>query len=140
MRASLLSLAALLLCACNPRLIPLPDPTRMGHSPVSSPVIISPGAETDRLIALVVADLSARLSLDPAQIHMVSIESVSWPDASLGCPQPGEFYAEGDVPGYRIVLAAGPHQYPYHTDADDNIIFCPSESFPLPPTPHGIRD
>jgi hypothetical protein len=141
MRPILLMIAALILCACNPRLIPLPDPTRILPSPVSSPVIVTPAAETDRIIALVVADLSARLSLNPAQIHLVSIESVSWPDASLGCPQPGLSYAEIIVPGYRIVLGVGQHRYPYHTGTGNNFILCPEAGFPpIPLTPGGIPD
>jgi hypothetical protein len=140
MRPILLIIAALTLCACNPRLIPLPDPTRIVPSPVSSPLIVTPAAETDRIIALVVADLSARLSPDPAQVRLVSIESVSWPDASLGCPQPGQSYAEIIVPGYRIILEVGRHEYPYHTDTRDNFILCPRGGSPFfPPTPGDTR-
>ncbi|MGE5236104.1 MAG: hypothetical protein ACM3O7_07140 [Acidobacteriota bacterium] len=31
---------------------------------------------------------------------------MTWPDASLGCPQSGVLYAQATVPGFRIVFRA----------------------------------
>jgi hypothetical protein len=42
----------------------------------------------------------------------------------LGCPQPGQVYAQVIIPGYLIHLQVGGHDYIYHTDMDKIIIFC----------------
>src|SRR5690606_1684922 len=36
-----------------------------------------------------VADLAARLDVEPADVAVVSVEAVTWRDSSLGCPQEG---------------------------------------------------
>ncbi len=73
--------------------------------------------------ALAVADLAGRLGLPESAITVRSVESVDWPDASLGCPQPGMMYAQVITPGYRIVLEAGGKRYEYHT-SQSHVVLC----------------
>jgi len=61
-------------------------------------------------------DLAQRLGMDIEEIEVVMVEAVEWPDASLGCPQPGMMYAQVITPGYRILLRAGDKTYEYHSD------------------------
>lgn len=61
-----------------------------------------------------VADLAARESIDPSAITAQDGEFVTWPDASLGCPRPGQFYAQVITEGYRIVLKTESRDYAYH--------------------------
>ncbi len=56
-----------------------------------------------------------RAAVEPEQITVVSAEAVVWPDASLGCPQPGMRYAQVPVDGALIQLEAAGRVYPYHT-------------------------
>lgn len=66
-------------------------------------------------IAAAKADLLKRVpSLKAEDIRVVSAESVTWNDGSLGCPKPGMMYTMALVPGYRIVLEAGGKTYDYH--------------------------
>jgi hypothetical protein len=60
-----------------------------------------------------VSDLQALLD-DNAEITVVLVEDVTWPDGSLGCPQPGMSYTQALVDGYRIVLSDGETEYAYH--------------------------
>jgi hypothetical protein len=60
-------------------------------------------------------DLSQRLDIPTSEISLQSVEAVEWPDASLGCPQPGMMYAQVVTPGYRIILSAAGQNYQYHT-------------------------
>jgi hypothetical protein len=62
-----------------------------------------------------VDDLSKRTGIPPADIKVVSVEAVDWPDTSIGCPEPGRMYAQVLVPGYRIILEAGGKTYVYHS-------------------------
>jgi hypothetical protein len=58
------------------------------------------------------------------QVTLVSIEATTWSDTSLGCPKPGEFYAQVITEGYRLRLSDGSSQYTYHTDRDRTVRRC----------------
>jgi hypothetical protein len=75
----------------------------------------SPGP--DEIVAKVSDDLSSRTG---AEVVLVSLEAVDWPDTSLGNPQGEMFYAQVITPGYKIVLASGGANYEYHTDLNGN--------------------
>lgn len=75
--------------------------------------------------ALAVADLARRLDVPESAITVRTVESVEWPDASLGCPQPGMMYAQVITPGYRIVLEAGGKRYEYHTSQTHAVLCSP---------------
>ena len=68
------------------------------------------------LAAAAVDDLSRREGVNASQIAVLDVSPQIWPDASLGCPEPDQTYAQVITDGYRIVLAAGGQQYAYHTD------------------------
>ena len=69
-------------------------------------------------------DLAQRLSLTLNDIHVTSVAPVIWPDASLGCPQPGMMYAQMQTPGFLIKLNANDKEYEYHTDKGENMVDC----------------
>ncbi len=82
----------------------------------------TPGA--DGASAQAKTDLSARTGVPVDQIQVVSVEPVTWPDASLGCPQPGMMYAQVLTPGLRIRLQANGQVYEYHTGGNAAPVFC----------------
>ncbi len=93
------------------------------------------------------ADLAKQFGVDTNQIRVVEARAVTWPDASLGCPQPEMAYAQVITPGYWILLEAEGKQYPYHTDQNGQIILClgnssdPESRLPLiPVNPDEIDD
>lgn len=59
------------------------------------------------------ADLAKRLRVDAKTIEVVEEKDVTWPDASLGMPEPGKVYAQMLTPGYRVILKSGNSQYFY---------------------------
>jgi hypothetical protein len=69
------------------------------------------------LVALIARkDLAARLQIDPGSIETNFVRPQTWPDASLGCPEPGMSYAQMETPGYLIELKAKDKTYTYHSD------------------------
>lgn len=70
------------------------------------------------------ADLAAELGIDQSEIEVVSHESVTWRDGSMGCPEAGGMYTQALVDGYRIVLAAGGEEYHYHGAAGEPPFRC----------------
>jgi hypothetical protein len=123
----------LMLTACTPRLIPLPDPTQIeltsaptqGDIPNMTPLPSFPTAPNlQSLIAKAKEDLAQRLSISVDQINGIDVKSVIWSNSSLGCPQPGMMYAEVLTPGYLILLNANGQEYEYHAGKGSDIFFC----------------
>jgi len=84
----------------------------------------SGSSESDVAVRAAIADLAARRKISPDKVQVVSVEAVDWPDTSLGCPQPGMFYAQIIVPGYRIVLSMDGKQVEYHADRKGRVVTC----------------
>jgi hypothetical protein len=72
-------------------------------------------------------DLAQRLSVAEEVILVQSMEPVTWPDASLGCPQPGMVYAQLLTPGFKVILEVGEEVYEYHTGMTQPIVLCREE-------------
>jgi len=75
---------------------------------------VSVSSDLQPLVDQAVADLAQRLSIEPAQVELVKFEFVVWPDAGLGCPQPGMEYLQVLSDGYLIQLRVGKRIYAYH--------------------------
>ncbi|HYU51275.1 MAG TPA: hypothetical protein VEO91_15235 [Candidatus Limnocylindria bacterium] len=69
------------------------------------------------LLARIVADLADELDRPAADVHVDSIEPVTWRDGSLGCPEPGMFYTQALVRGFRVILVVDDQRYDYRTGA-----------------------
>jgi len=86
------------------------------------------------MIEAALDDAANRSTTARADIKVVSEEAVTWPDGSLGCPQPGMMYTQALVAGYRIVLQAGEQLLNYHVSSRGKPLFCPAAraKAPLP--------
>jgi hypothetical protein len=73
-------------------------------------------------------DLAQRLSIAVTQIDLVEAKNVVWPDASLGCPQPGMMYAQVQTLGFSVWLEAQGQMFEYHTDTGRFVVLCEEES------------
>jgi hypothetical protein len=73
---------------------------------------------------LAVSDLALRLKVAEGDVKIKSVQAVDWPDTALGCPQPGQMYAQVITSGYRIILTAGGKDFEYHSDRS-RVIPCP---------------
>ncbi|HRU93634.1 MAG TPA: hypothetical protein P5195_00175 [Anaerolineae bacterium] len=72
--------------------------------PTISPLL--PAAPASEAVpTLEAAQLAAeRLGVPATDLTLVTAEPVEWPDASLGCPQPGVIYAAVITPGWRFTF------------------------------------
>ncbi len=84
------------------------------------------------MIEAALDDAANRSTTARADIKVVSGEAVTWPDGSLGCPQPGMLYTQALVAGYRIVLQAGTQVLNYHAAARGKPVFCPASRAVVP--------
>jgi len=95
----------------------------VGYALVSGPLAGASDPEASGpLVELAKADLADRIGIDREQITVVSVKAVDWPDASLGCPEPGMLYAQVITPGYRIVLSHDGETYEYHSDRSNRVV------------------
>lgn len=114
----------LVLAACGPA-------ATVHVSPLSTPTPgLSAGTATpdqaQEMTDLVRQDLAERLAVARDEIQVVATEAQDWPSTALGCPKPGQAYADVITPGYLIVLAAGGQEYRYHT-GPNNFVLCQEE-------------
>jgi hypothetical protein len=67
------------------------------------------------------ADLARRLGLRDSEIRFLASEGRTFPDASLGCPEPGQMYAQSQVNGWVLTFGVRDRTYTYHTDLNRTI-------------------
>jgi hypothetical protein len=156
----LAAVLALVAAACNPAAVPTALPTQtlvvptvtwtplpVTETPSPTPLLRPVDLETPtpdaaatptvsdpvaaELVALAQRRLAQDLGLPAQRVRLVEVTAVIWPDTSLGCPEPGETYAQGTFDGYRIVLSASDQEYIFHTDFD-RAIPCTAEDERLP--------
>lgn len=76
------------------------------------------------LIQMAKSDLAKRLRIPEATIKVLEARAVVWPDASLGCPQPGMMYIQIPFEGGLIRLEAGSQEYNYHSGGKEGLFLC----------------
>jgi hypothetical protein len=84
------------------------------------------GRSTDDIVNLAKSNAADRAAIPVEQVSVVSVQSVDWPDASLGCASvtPHLAYAQVVTPGYIVELDAGGTPMTYHTDTGLRAIPC----------------
>jgi membrane protease subunit HflC len=69
--------------------------------------------------------LAGQLVVSESALIMKESEKTEWPDASLGCPEEDQFYAQVIVPGYNVSFEYEGASYPVHTNSDGSqVVTC----------------
>ena len=76
------------------------------------------------LIQMVVEDLASREGIAASNVELLSVESLDWPDGSLGCPVAGVSYIQVVTPGYRIILGVESESFDYRATVDGSFRIC----------------
>jgi hypothetical protein len=115
------------------------SPTQPGRGtlPERSPTSTLPSIVDDsvpvELINELQHDAGTRTGVDASAIVVVQARVVSWPDGSLGCPEPGVVYTQAIVPGYWVVLEAAGEQLDYRVGSRDSFVICENPASVPPP-------
>jgi hypothetical protein len=80
--------------------------------------------EADAAVRAAVNDLASKRKVAAQAVQIVSVEAVDWSDTSLGCPQPGMFYAQIIVRGFQIMLSTDGQPAEYHADVRGRVVTC----------------
>lgn len=91
-----------------------------------------PESSEEQMVTQAKQDLSRRLSVDTGQIKLLEVKKITWPDSSLGCPQPGMFYSQTSQEGWLIHLAAVGQIYFYHSGETRVPFLCKQTSRIIP--------
>lgn len=110
----------------------IPAPALNGQ-PTGQPVAIT--AIPAELRRAVVADAAKRFKVAESAVVLTRAEQVTWPDSSLGCPEPGMMYTQSLVPGFRVVAKTTAGELRYHTDTAGNFQNCWVQEGPELPRP-----
>jgi hypothetical protein len=102
----------------------LPPPAASAASSPETAAVNSPGLEP--MIRLALADAVRQTGKPAAELKVISAETVTWPDGSIGCPRPGMMYTQALVPGYRIRIQAGAARLDYHGSGTGEPALCPA--------------
>lgn len=97
--------------------------------------VMAPNAAAGSLQAKVetaLQDAAQRTRRDMAHLRVTLAEAVTWPDGSLGCPQPGRQYTQVLVDGYRIRILAGATTLEYHASVRGQPFLCPESQIEAP--------
>ncbi len=100
--------------------------TAMGGTEPRGSQAVSPAQRDLPAVAAAIALFAAQAGLRPDQVQLRLVERVTWPDGSLGCPQPGQMYAQMLVEGYRVELEGAGQSAEVHTDLRGRAVTCPA--------------
>jgi len=67
--------------------------------------------------------LADRLKVDARDVKVVRVRPMTWPDASLGCPEPKQVYEKIETKGFFVELEHAGKSYVYHADPQ-RVVFC----------------
>lgn len=95
-----------------------------GPPPATPDTSDLPTPDEALIVSSAAAALAADLGIGMADISHVSTMPTEWSDTSLGCPQPGQAYAQMVTPGYIITLMGNSTTYEVHTDQAGTAIVC----------------
>jgi hypothetical protein len=111
-------------------------PQHPGAAPGGPPAVaVSPSSLPPDLLEALLRDAATVASADPADVRVVAVDAVTWPDSSLGCGRPDESALQVLTPGYRIVIEVRGARLNYHTDRRRGFRICP-QGAAAAPAPH----
>lgn len=97
----------------------------LGCAPMASESVALHGLSAETLAAMR-ADAARRTGQAATAVRVVSVQPVTWPDASMGCPQPGMAYAQLLLPGWLVQMEGGGQRLGYHAERGGRWLMCPA--------------
>lgn len=83
-----------------------------------------PNLETHPHVLKAKDNLATQTNVPIDQIEIVNVQSMTWPDTSMGCPQPDMVYLQVQKDGLLIQLRAGGMIYNYHSGGNLDPFLC----------------
>lgn len=95
------------------------------------------GEVPEAILTAILTDASERTEVEVSALEVTRAQAMSWPDGSLGCPEPGMFYLQVITDGYWVEVVAGEERLDYRADTNGVFRLCtnPSGQPPLGTAP-----
>jgi hypothetical protein len=93
------------------------DPTPTSEDPM----------QHEEVVEKAIQDLAGRLDVSAADIEVIEVKDVQWPDGALGCPEDGKMYTQAVVDGSQVLLGVDERTYDYHAGSEGEPFLCPSD-------------
>lgn len=84
-------------------------------------------AVEQQLVERAMEIVATEAGVTTADLTLINLQPMEWPDSSLGCPQPGTMYMQVITPGYQLTLEdVSGTTYNIHTGLDPSgqVILC----------------
>jgi ABC-type glycerol-3-phosphate transport system substrate-binding protein len=136
----ILLIGGLVLAACGEPADQGGDTTQPAEpTTTTQPAEVTTTADTEQLEQVAIrarSELAAELETAEGNLKLVSVQPVTWRDASVGCPEPDQGYAQVLTEGYLVIFEYDGEQYEVHqaVDADPMVCFLPAPDGFIPPT------
>ncbi|MBA2634054.1 MAG: hypothetical protein H0U86_13825 [Chloroflexi bacterium] len=108
---------------------PTREPFETTSPLASEPAVDGPSEVPDDVWAAVIGALETHVdgTLEAEAVELVSFETVTWNDGSLGCPKPGQAYTQALVDGFRVVVKVDGDEFDYRVPLDGEPRLCESD-------------
>lgn len=103
-----------------------PPPTARAATPLPSfelPDLV--GEVPGEILLQIMQQVASATGTDLRDLEIDEARAVTWPDGSLGCPEPDQMYTQALVDGYWVVIIAGGETYDFRVGANGQFKFCP---------------
>lgn len=134
-----LLIGGLLLAACGEPADQAVDTTNPPETTTTQPAAVSTTADLEQLEQAAIrarAVLALELETSQGNLELISSQPVTWRDASIGCPEADQGYAQVLTEGYLIVFDFDGERFEVHqaVDAEPVVCFEPAAEGFVPPT------
>ncbi len=96
------------------------------ETPASAPGPDIP-AEYQEIANEAIRLVASELGVSPDDVTVLSVEPVTWSDASLGCPEPGMMYAQVITPGFLVTTQVQGETHRVHLNEQGKGVVCPPD-------------
>ncbi len=91
------------------------------------------GQVPTRLMDQIFAHAEGHTGQAASAMTVLRAEAVTWPDGSLGCPEPGMQYTQALVPGYWVEIVVGGETLDYRLSDKGGMRLCENGDGLIPP-------
>jgi hypothetical protein len=118
----------------SPGRVPTVPPGRFDSMPPGwspGPVVPDAGVTGEvpaELVEKARALLQETVGAAAARATVVISQEVTWPDGSMGCPEPGMFYTQAQVRGFQVVFDLDGTRHDYRITPGGNVRICEPRS------------
>lgn len=115
-----------------PTTVPAATAALVAASPTAVQASVSPAVVQSAPVQYAINDLASRLNVNPADITVVRVVEVDWPNGAMGCPQPDMQYTQQLVNGTFMELEVNGQVYHYHSGGARQPFLCQSKDEVVP--------